>query len=186
MPNILDLNRMQESKVGSSQVLNFLMPLSNSYPLFEIWFKSKVLPGLPLRTRHIVTIERHGGVAAVGIGKRENGERKVCTIRVDPAYEGRGLGIRVLDYLLDWLDTDFPLATVSEEKMPLFERIFERYGFMLSSVENGLYRPGRVEFVFNQPFVLPKSAPTTTSIIPVMAEPGVLNSLKYSTRRAYA
>lgn len=132
------------------EVLDFLLPLSDAYPGIDRWFLDKVAPMKDV-TRHIVTIERHGQIVALGIAKNEGGEKKLCTIRVARAYEGRGMGIRVMDSLMHWLDTDRPLATVSEEKMPAFERIFARNGFALTSVTNGLYRPGKLEFVFNEP-----------------------------------
>lgn len=137
--------------LDAKRVLSFLSPLSTSYPQIGRWFNTKVVPGVWNGTRHIVRIERDGQLIAVGIAKKEGNEHKICTIRVAPAYEGKGFGIRVLNSLMEWLDTNLPLATVSEENMPCFERIFARYGFMLTSVENGLYRPGKLEFVFNHP-----------------------------------
>lgn len=133
--------------------MNFLLPLSASYPGFQGWFVTKVLPNVGT-TSQISVMERYGEIIAVGIAKNEGGEKKLCTVRVAPAYIGRGYGLRLMDNLLDWMDTDQPIATVSEEKMPDFERIFAHYGFRLTSVNNGLYRPGKVEFMFNQPKIL--------------------------------
>lgn len=130
--------------------LGFLLPISQSYPGFEKWYADKVVPGVMLGTRRLTIIEREGVIAGVGIAKNELGEKKLCTIRVNAAYEGRGIGVRIFDDLLDWLGTDRPLATVSEEKMPAFERIFSRQGFVLTSVGNGVYRPGRLEYYFNE------------------------------------
>lgn len=136
--------------IGLHGARQFLLPLSPHYPEVGRWFDSKVFPGIG-STRHLVFIERCGQIAAVGIAKNERGERKLCTIRVLPEYEGKGLGLRVMDKLLRWLDVDHPLATVSEEKMPQFQRIFDRYGFTLTSVENGTYRYGKFEYFFNEP-----------------------------------
>lgn len=134
---------------NQNAVLSFLQPLSQSYPGFENWFSSKVVPGVYAGTRHIVTVERDGMIAAIGIGKRDKDESKICTIRVSPSYENKGLGLRVFDDLLEWLETDRPVATVSEEKMPAFQRIFDRYGFKLTGSVNGLYRASKTEYIFN-------------------------------------
>jgi hypothetical protein len=136
--------------VAAREVLDFLRPLSDAYPGIDRWFANKVIPMLGI-TRHVVTIERQGKIAAVGIAKNECGEKKMCTVRVAPPYQGSGMGLRVMDDLMRWLGTDTPLATVSEEQMPAFERIFSRYGFSLTSISNGLYRPKKLEFMFNEP-----------------------------------
>jgi len=71
-------------------------------------------------------------------------------VRVAPSYHGRGIGLRIFDGLLRWLDTDHPYLTVNEEKFPAFERIFDSYGFTRTSVKSGLYVPNKSEFMFNE------------------------------------
>lgn len=133
------------------EVLAFLLPLSPDYPEIDHWFTGKVVPGLRGGSRHIVRHERNGRIAALGIAKSEAGENKICTVRVAPEFVGRGLGVRVFDELMHWLGTDRPLATVSEGRLGEFCRIFDHYGFRLTSVHTGLYVPGRAEYVFNEP-----------------------------------
>ncbi|KWT98009.1 hypothetical protein APY03_0680 [Variovorax sp. WDL1] len=39
---------------------------------------------------------------------------------------------------------------MAEEMLHIYSRAFvNRYGFALSAVENGRYRPGRLEYAFN-------------------------------------
>lgn len=131
------------------EALAFLMPLSHDYPDIDRWFRLKVVPGLRTGTRTLVCIERGGVIVGVGIGKHESGERKICTVRVTPSYFGRGVGLRLFDKLLTWLQTDQPHLTVSELKLPAFERIFDRYGFKYSSSHTGLYVSGVTELHYN-------------------------------------
>lgn len=131
------------------EALGFLLPLSNDYPDIDNWFRLKVVPGLRTGTRKLLCVERHGAIIGVGIGKYEPDERKICTVRIAPSYFGRGVGPRLFDTLLQWLDTDQPHLTVSERKLPAFERIFERYGFKRTSSCIDLYRQGVTELSYN-------------------------------------
>ncbi len=133
------------------EALAFILPLSPDYPGIKTWFVNKVVPGLHCGSRHLVRIERQGQIAALGIAKAEGGESKICTVRIAPELQGRGLGIRVFDELMSWLGTDRPLATVSETKLADFQRIFDHYGYRLTSVCTGLYVSGRAEYLFNEP-----------------------------------
>ncbi|WP_343232407.1 GNAT family N-acetyltransferase [Microvirga terricola] len=134
-----------------AEALAFLLPLSEDYPGIDVWFRMKVVPGLRVGTRTLLRIERDGRLAGLGIGKLEADERKICTVRVAPAYVGRGIGVRIFDGLLRCLDVDKPHLTVSSTKLPAFERIFDWYGFDLTSVENGRYVPHAAELGYNDP-----------------------------------
>jgi hypothetical protein len=132
------------------EALAFIAPLSPDYPGIDEWFRTKVVPGLRVGTRTIFRVDRLGSIAAIGIAKADSDELKICTVRVAPSYVGRGMGLRVFDHLLLWLGSDRPHATVSDAKMPQFERIFDRLGFRLTSVHGGLYAPASTEFFFNE------------------------------------
>lgn len=132
------------------EALAFLAPLSADYPDIETWFVAKVVPGLRGGTRSLLRVERDGRLVGLGIAKNEGGERKICTLRVAPERNGRGDGLRLMDAMLAWLDEDRPHFTVAETRLPVFERIFERYGFARSWRRRGLYLPERTELGFNQ------------------------------------
>lgn len=153
-----------------AEALAFLLPLSEDYPGIDIWFRTKVVPGLRVGTRTLWRVERDGHLAGLGIAKFEAGERKICTVRVAPAYVGRGIGVRIFDGLLRWLDVDKPHLTVSSSKLPVFERIFDWYGFNLTSIEDGRYVPHASEFGYNSPASAPLS-PLSTSECASLARP---------------
>ncbi|WP_247346123.1 GNAT family N-acetyltransferase [Bradyrhizobium sp. 61] len=133
-----------------SEALAFLIPLSRDYPGIEAWFRTKVVPGLRNESRILLRVERHGQLVGLAIGKREPGENKICTVRIAPSYFGRGIGVRLFDEVLRWLNDDKPHLTVSENRLPAFERIFDFYGFNLTSVQQGLYLPNTAEIAFNE------------------------------------
>ena len=76
----------------ASDSIKFLLPLSESYPEIEHWFKAKVIPGLYNETRKLFIKRRNGRIAALAIAKKTQSERKICTVRVAPEYIGKGLG----------------------------------------------------------------------------------------------
>lgn len=132
------------------RALAFLLPLSDDYPSIDRWFALKVVPGLRRGTRYLLPMERDGVLVGLGIAKNEEDERKICTVRVAPSYAGRGMGVRLFDGLLKWLDDDRPHLTVTQRKLPAFERIFDYYGFAVTSVHQGLYVPHAVELGYNE------------------------------------
>jgi hypothetical protein len=133
-----------------SEALAFLIPLSHDYPGIESWFHTKVVPGLRNESRILLRVERHGQLVGLAIGKREPEENKICTVRIAPSYFGRGIGVRLFDEVLRWLNDDKPHLTVSEKRLPAYERIFDFYGFSLTSVQQGLYVPNTSEIAYNE------------------------------------
>ncbi len=133
-----------------AEALAFLLPLSSDYPDIQAWFRLTVVPGLRSGSRTLLSVEREGRLVGVGIAKNEPDELKICTVRVDPSHFGRGIGIRIFDGLLRWLDYDNPHLTVSDTKLPAFARIFDYYGFSMTSRRKGLYLPNRYELAFNE------------------------------------
>lgn len=135
---------------AEAQALAYLLPLSEDYPLIREWYVTKVVPGVRDGTRKVLRVERDEKLIGLGIAKNTPDEKKICTVRVSPEYFGRGVGVRIFDKLLGWLNVDQPHLTVSETKLPLFERIFDYYGFRVTSSSVGLYVPRRYEHSYNE------------------------------------
>jgi GNAT superfamily N-acetyltransferase len=174
--------RTCSSDIGLTDVearaLAFLLPLSNDYPGIGQWYMQKVVPGLRRGTRMLLPVERDGALAGLGIAKNEPDERKICTVRVAPSHTGRGIGVRLFDGMLKWLNDDRPHLTVSDAKLPQFERIFDYYGFDITSTRAGLYVPDAVELGYNE-----KAASDLQSQI-IEPRPGALPSLAKPMCRA--
>jgi GNAT superfamily N-acetyltransferase len=141
---------LDELRLQELEVLSFILPLSRDYPGIEKWFLKKVAPGMRAGSRFILPVHRYGKIVAVGIAKNDGLEKKICTVRVAPTYEGRGLGVRVFDGLLRWLNTDRPSLTVSERNLSKYSRLFDYYGFMETSATRGVYLPHSLEHGFNE------------------------------------
>lgn len=123
--------------------------LRSSYPLFDQWFATKVLPGICTGERTVL-IEKRGSLAvAFLILKHTNAEKKLCTLRVRPNFESKGLGVRLFETAFQLLGTERPLLSVSEPAAPKFERIFQYFGFAQEAVYRERYIPMVDELAYN-------------------------------------
>lgn len=119
------------------------------YPGFDIWFDRTVLPSLG-KGRAILLARTDDGLAGFCVLKRTSSERKICTLCVYEGFRNRGVGSALVEDALGLLCEQFPLVTVPEELLPVYEGFFRRFGFRLSGSRVGLYRGGKREFFFNR------------------------------------
>lgn len=119
------------------------------YPNFDQWFYNTVIPGLVNSNRQIlieVIEERLAGISII----KNSFEKKISTIKVTESFQGQKIVYNLFQRSFEALNTEKPFCTVSEEKLPLFQNIFNYYGFKLTSVHEGLYRKGKKEYFFNE------------------------------------
>ncbi|MDO8416264.1 MAG: GNAT family N-acetyltransferase [Agitococcus sp.] len=129
---------------------NLLDSLENYYPGFQYWFTNKCVPGILLGPDVLIVAKEHDQVVGVVLGKKRDAEIKLRCIRVVPSHQNRGTGLHLIDRMLRALDEAKPHCTVSEEMLHLYSRAFiNHYQFGLAHVDKGLYRPGKLEYVFN-------------------------------------
>ncbi|ADL54930.1 hypothetical protein [Gallionella capsiferriformans] len=133
----------------SKVVLENIRHLEKSYPNFQYWFESQVVRGILGGSRSFVIELRDGKMAGVAILKDTPEEKKICTISVCDEFKSKGMGVRLFEKSMRLLDTDKPLASVSESRLPEFEKIFEYLDYDYSAEYHGLYLPQRKEFSFN-------------------------------------
>ena len=89
-------------------------------------------------------------IAGIALGKVGAEESKLRCVRVNPDHQNGGLGVRLIDRMLDMIQERKPGVTVSEEMINLYSRTFvKRYGFELTDVTKGRYRRGKLEYGFN-------------------------------------
>lgn len=148
---MIHINR-SSNLVEGLQALPMLSSLTQWYPDFEHWFLNKALPGIVLGQDQLLVARDDGLLVGVVLIKKSRKETKLRCVRVVPTHQNTGLGIRLIDAALEALETSKPHCTVAEEMLHTYSRLFvQRYGFALNAVEKGLYRPGKLEYVFNQP-----------------------------------
>jgi GNAT superfamily N-acetyltransferase len=134
---------------AATKAYDCISHLSHFYPGFEGWYWGKVVPGVSQGCRLVHVVKREDRIVGVLIAKREAGEKKICTLWVENALKGSGLGVRLIHFACDWLETARPLASVPEERMPELSGVLGRLGFRLTERLDSFYRLGKTEFVFN-------------------------------------
>ncbi len=126
----------------------FLRPLEQEYPQFSKWYFDKVINTL-YENKRTLLIVRHGYFTAGMAILKDEKEKKICTLRIHPGYQKRGIGTFLLHSSIKRLKTDKPLITVACAHVEQFRRLLNRFGFVLSDVRTKMYTPCRDEYIFN-------------------------------------
>lgn len=136
--------------VDAMLALPLLRTLNQYYPRFDHWYINKVVPGVVLGSDALVVAKDGEHIVGVALGKATRSETKLRCVRVLPAYQQRGTGIRLIDKMIEVLEHEKPHCTVSEELLHTYSRAFvNRYGFEISEVKKGIFRPRVLEYYFN-------------------------------------
>lgn len=123
--------------------------LRASYPSFDNWLFQKVVPGISTGERTVVIEYRSSTPVGLLIVKHTAEERKLCTLRIRPHFENKGLGLKLFETAFELLETDRPLLSVSETTLPKFSKLFDHFGFAQEASYEGVYLPREVELAFN-------------------------------------
>ncbi|WP_301009007.1 hypothetical protein [Helicobacter sp. UBA3407] len=121
----------QMRQINEYVTYHYLKEAKQYYPNFDIWYYQNVI----LK-----------GICIVKLS-----EKKLCTLRVMENYRNKGIGIRLFEKSFEALNTRMPLLSVSEEKLLSFKKIFDYYGFKLTSIKENYYRKGKKEYFYNEP-----------------------------------
>ena len=143
---------MQQHYAG--QILLFLYDLTCDYPFFGEWLK-KALSEIRDGKRQVVLLTDESKplrVIGLTILKTYLYEKKICTIRVAKDYQRQGYGTELVKKSLKILNTDHPLATVSEKHIDAFKPFFKQFGFHIASKVKSIYHEGDYEYFFNVPY----------------------------------
>lgn len=119
------------------------------YPNFEGWFFGKVVPGIRIGERRVITCVSDGALVGIAITKRTETEKKLCTLWVAPQARNCGVAAELAAEAFMWLGSDKPLFTVPDEQLANFGGLLRSWSFSEPLPYRELYRPGHIEYVFN-------------------------------------
>jgi len=151
--NIFAADRNQLSVVRTA-----LGSVGDLYPGFDHWLSAKVGSGLDNGSRRVLVYRQRSRILGIAIAKRTPSERKLCTLWVDQGARGQRAGAALGSALFRWLNTDKPLFTVPEERLTEFRGLLNGWGFGQPNGIEGLYRDGKIEYVFNGAIVFSSAA----------------------------
>lgn len=138
--------------VKEEQILKELFPnietLKDEYPEFEKWYFEQVIPDVNSGKRQVYAVDQDGRYAGILIIKNSD-EKKICTLRVQPEYQGMGIGTQLMNLAIKKLSSTKPLITVSDTHLNEYTSLFSTFGFAFSEIHLNKYKAGHSEFVFN-------------------------------------
>lgn len=125
--------------------------VNEDYPRHKSWFYQKQLPEtLSGRGRDIIyaTDENKNYMGVVFI-KKDEIEKKICTLFVDEKFRRLGVGTKLIEKAMQVLGTTTPVITIADYKLPMFENLIKKYKWKQTEVVKGLYNDKHAELVYN-------------------------------------
>ena len=127
--------------------------ICEDYPKYREWYFNKQLPStINTNERNILFVrnpENDNEIISMACLKRNNEERKICTLYVSDKYRGLGIGKAIVEESMRWLGTTKPLITLADYKLEMFKPIIDKYGWELTEIVSGLYNDRYQELCFN-------------------------------------
>ena len=124
--------------------------LNSSYPGYKEWFFDKQVKGCYTPNRNIIFIRTNTDeIAGFSCLKKDEEEKKICTLYVNSKYSDDGIGSLLFEKSMKYLETTKPLATFTEDKLAIFKKIIEKYDWQLTEVADGIYNKGVKELCYN-------------------------------------
>lgn len=125
--------------------------ICEDYPKHREWYFHKQLPRIFTPNGKILFARADDDttILAMACLKKDEEEKKICTLYVSDQCRGQHLGTRMVEASMDFLETTKPLITLADYKLPMFQPIIDKYGWELTEVVEGLYNDRAKELCFN-------------------------------------
>ena len=134
----------------ADEIYELTIHLNGTYPGYKEWFYDKQIKGCLTPNRNIIFIKNEEEkIIALSCLKKDEEEKKICTLFVSDEYRKQGLGSLLFEESMKFLETTKPLVTFTEDKLPMFEKIVTKYNWELTEIVDGIYNDGIREFCFN-------------------------------------
>ena len=134
----------------ADEIYALTIHLNGTYPGYKEWFYEKQINGCLTPNRDIIFIKNEKDeIIALSCLKKDDEEKKICTLFVSDEYRKQGLGSILFEESIKFLETTKPLVTFTEDKLPMFEKMIIKYDWELTEIVDGIYQDGTREFCFN-------------------------------------
>lgn len=147
--NILDKDEFIKLAKKIYDITDFIC---EDYPKHKEWYFHKQLPRIFTSSGEILFARDendYNKIIGMACLKKDEEEKKVCTLYVSDECRGQHLGTRLLEESMKFLGTTKPLITLADYKLPMFKPIIEKYNWELTEVVSGLYNDRSKELCFN-------------------------------------
>lgn len=124
--------------------------ICEDYPNHCDHFYSKYVPGIFDGEREIISCYIGRKIVATAFLKKISDECKISTFFVAPRQRQQGIATELLKQCFAFLGTTKPLITISDYKLPQFEKIIAKYDWKQTQIlGQGHYNDHSREYVFN-------------------------------------
>lgn len=154
IPKIIKLSKITDNHVLFGKVAKSAYEVTDficaDYPKHFEWFWTKEIPRVFFGTAEIVVCSVNNEIAGVAFLKKEEDEKKICTILVLEKFRGNRIATLLLEESFKYLGTTKPLITIADYKLSMFESIIKKYEWQLTQTMcDGYYNNTSHELVFN-------------------------------------
>lgn len=133
-----------------TSIRKMLRCLNIEYPDFYGWYDGLFQEDKELYdNREIIICEKECHIAGVVILKSTEEEKKICTLRVAKPFQRQGIGRKLMELSLEWLEEDKPLITMHKSKQHQFASLLDYYGFTLAEKQWNYYNIFSTELSYN-------------------------------------
>lgn len=122
--------------------------IEKDYPKHKKWFYDKFVKELDGKKREIIFAIKDNNIVGTTFLKKDQSEKKICTIFVKEAFRNNGIGKLLLKESFKFLETEQPLITMPDYKEACFIKIINKYNWKKTQSIASLYSDN-IEIVFN-------------------------------------
>lgn len=124
----------------------------NDYPNHKRWFFTRQLPEtLYSDRRNIFFVKDKDEIIGVANLKKDENEKKICTLYVKSEYQRQGIGSMLVEESMKWLNTKYPIISFTKKSYNICKPFIDKYNWKLTRIIKGLYKEGVEEFFLNIP-----------------------------------
>ena len=153
---IHDLNELIKQQYPISyikKIINDTLLLSllvkTDYPDYKEWFLTKQVPGIYDGSRNIIVAHIEDKIIGFVSLKKDIQEKKICTFYIANNFRRNKIGYLLTHRAIEWLECEKPLITIPSDKLGPYIKIAKKYDWILTDIEDGLYRNNNPEVIVN-------------------------------------
>lgn len=131
------------------ETYNLIEFISKDYQHFSEWYWTKAVPWIfNGQMDFFLATADDTNVVGILIAKKEQTERKICTLFVKPAYSNNGIGSSLVIRAFEYLETTTPIITFTDYKLQQFESLMKKFDW---KVTKRIFKPynGHFELICN-------------------------------------
>lgn len=161
MVNYYDLNELLKQVLSDefflqiiNKILEVTLPVKGAYPEYKNWFLNKHIPGIGKNRNILFAVYQEKIVGVINL-KKSDEEKKICTLYVRKGFRFNRIGTTLLKMAFDYLGTDKPLITISDDKLFDLKRFIVKHKWEISERLDNFYTYNHNEYIFNGSLYVP-------------------------------